>query len=200
MTSLAQQLGLPNPYPAGAFVRNQVGPVYEVRVDRADGGMCLFLFAQAYSARWFIDCVIGKKKFSWKDTRTIVAEDESFKMRSPHLEELLEYEPKGKEKQWEPPEPMLTEYKRMAGIVKGPHRTASNPVELQSKEPRVPRVPTEPRPDGLVSIADIATELNIEPRDARKLLRAKNIEKPAHGAWAWPKNAVDGIKKLLRGK
>jgi hypothetical protein len=200
MTTLAQQLGLPNPYPAGAFIRNNPGTTYEVRVDRADGAFCLYLFAQPYSARWFIDCVIGQKKFSWKDTRTIICEDGSFKIRSHHLEELLEYELKGKEKQWEPPEPCLSEYKRMAGVIKGPHRTASNSDELQSKEPRAPRPPSEPRPDGLVSIADIATELNIEPRDARKLLRAKNIEKPAHGAWAWPKNAVDGIKKLLRGK
>ena len=201
MTTLAETLGLPPPYPNGAFVRHQKTQPIEVRADRADGAMCLYMFAQEYSARWFIDCIVGKKKITWKDTRTIVTEGETYKIRSPHLEELMEYEYKGKEKQWEPPEPWLSEYKRFAGLIVGPRRTASNSHELQS-EPKAPRVakPTEPRPDGLVSIGDIAEELGLEPRDARKLLREKKIEKPAHGAWAWPKNAVDGIKKLLRGK
>lgn len=52
------------------------------------------------------------------------------------------------------------------------------------------------RDDALVSLADIAEELGIEPRKARAALRGK-VDKPA-GGWSWPKDEIDAIKKLLK--
>lgn len=51
--------------------------------------------------------------------------------------------------------------------------------------------------DNAVTIGDIARELNIEPRIARKLAREKGIPKPQHGAWSWTRTQADEIKSKI---
>ena len=64
------------------------------------------------------------------------------------------------------------------------------------------RRPPEPMPVEIphetpVTIGDIAKELGIEPRIARKLAREKGISKPAHGAWSWTREQADEIKSRI---
>lgn len=48
-----------------------------------------------------------------------------------------------------------------------------------------------------VTIGDIAKELGLDPRIARKLAREKGISKPAHGAWSWTRAQAEEIKSKI---
>lgn len=48
-----------------------------------------------------------------------------------------------------------------------------------------------------VTIGDIARELGLDPRIARKLAREKGISKPAHGAWSWTRAQAEEIKSKI---
>lgn len=50
------------------------------------------------------------------------------------------------------------------------------------------------RTEGAVSLSDLVKD----PREARALLRAKKIEKPACGRWEWTGDEVEAIKKVLK--
>lgn len=53
-------------------------------------------------------------------------------------------------------------------------------------------------PNRGVSLADLCIELNIEPGQARKILRSRGIEKPSDGRWQWQvPSAVDEIREIL---
>lgn len=62
------------------------------------------------------------------------------------------------------------------------------PVEAAEKKERAPR---EPNPNE-TTLAEICTELGIEPRAARvKLRKAEGIEKGEGGRWAWPNKSPE---------
>lgn len=52
------------------------------------------------------------------------------------------------------------------------------------------------RPAGLQSIGEIAASINLDPREARSILRSTKTPKPAEG-WAWPTAEIESIVKLL---
>lgn len=52
-------------------------------------------------------------------------------------------------------------------------------------------------PEAPVTIGDIARDLKIEPRLARKLAREHNIPKPAHGQWSWTRAEAEEIKSKI---
>lgn len=55
----------------------------------------------------------------------------------------------------------------------------------------------EPAPEMPVSIADIAREYGMDPREARKRMREAGIPKPAHGAWSWTAKEAEAIRLKL---
>lgn len=59
------------------------------------------------------------------------------------------------------------------------------------------QAPVELPPEKPVTITDIAKELNLDPRIARKLARENGITKPAHGAWSWTRAQADEIKSRI---
>lgn len=190
MTTHAEELGLPAPFPVALSKTCQAH--FEIKAWSKSGSFTLRLFHSIYAAKWFFNLIVTTE-YKWLDTRTIVTEN-GFKVESPQLEEIVEYEFKKREGEWIPPEPFFSE----ANVFIGNKRVRTT-TDHDGPKPIKERVPREPRPDGLIQIGDIAQELNMEPRDARKILRAKNVEKPAHGAWAWPSDMVDKIKKILKG-
>lgn len=66
-------------------------------------------------------------------------------------------------------------------------RPKKEPKEPAFKEPK-----ERPNLDGFVSAGDIAKQLKVEGREVRGVLRALQLEKPAHG-WSWPKTEADKL-------
>lgn len=97
-----------------------------------------------------------------------------------------------------PPQPHLNDLLRAGGeqIIK--HDTSGGPDVEKPNRVRKVRKPGVPAPsrDGLVTLAEICEELNIEPRDARKTLRNK-VEKPDSG-WCWTPDEAKKIKAMLK--
>ena len=164
---------------------------------RRDGAFCFHNFHATYAAKKFLDIIMQGASFKWINDHTILT-DNGLKIRAEYhcsLEEVIEYEYKGKEGSFTFPCPYDRIFDQFAGVTTTPTVTQSIPASIPTKE----RAPSEPRPDGLIPLADIVAELNIEPRDARQILRKSELEKPSYG-WAWARGEVDKIKKLLRGK
>jgi hypothetical protein len=130
------------------------------------------------------------KDMGWYET-----EDELLRFRlMGDVEDLLEEQPR---RDWVPPEPMLSQLRQAAGLVKTPdtpHKPLDNEVRERNRTRTKTRAPVSR--DGLVSIGDICDELGMNPRDARKILRNK-VEKPDAG-WAWTPKEAEAIKKILK--
>lgn len=186
--ALNVELGLPEPYPVALGKHESKFGFYIHKGDR----FAFFNFHSAYAAKYLIDRLLDGREPKWVNTKTIVIDDLRIRGEGDNdLEYIIEYQLKGNERKWLPPEPYLTYYDLLVSGKRTPPEPTSQP------EPS-PRAPSEPRPDGLTPLADIAQELGIDPREARQILR-KKAEKPAWG-WAWPRDAVDKIKALLRKK
>lgn len=191
--------GLPEPFPAAPY---RVGKhcLYINKGER----MMVQIFAADYSARKFLDILLaddelGLTKDIFGNPNTIQTSS-GISVRCHDIQRLIDYEYSASEAEWELPEPYLSQALRFRSD--SYHRPQPKVVSDNTDKPaRVPREKKEksPRParDGLISIADIAEELKMEPREARGILRKAKIEKPDAG-WAWSKNEVDTIKKLLQ--
>ena len=64
-------------------------------------------------------------------------------------------------------------------------------------QPSTRQVPVALPQETPVTIGDIARELNMDPKIARKLAREKGITKPAHGAWSWTRAQAEEIKSKI---
>jgi hypothetical protein len=199
--------GLPNAYPCAPRYPSQHG--FYVYLD--SGSFAFHSFAATYAARHFLNTLISDREYKWKR----IAINEHLKhdyiviegwgrIRGEHeddLSEVLEHEMTDAEAAWEPDEPHVSYWRRLAhpGIaLPKPKRDEETPAlprpERPKKEPREPRAP---KPDGLASVGDIAAQMNMDPKHARDALRRSKTEKPAHG-WAWPASEVDAIKRIIK--
>lgn len=118
-----------------------------------------------------------------------------FRIIEPNEGEMLKRKPT---RDWKPGEPTMSQLKLAAGIISEPdtpHEPANDTRERNKRKTKTRATKTVTR-DGLITIGDICEQLNMNPRDARKILRGK-VEKPPHG-WAWSADEAAKIKKLLK--
>lgn len=107
------------------------------------------------------------------------------------MEKVIEYELTSLEDQWQVPEPMSSNIRRFLS------KPILRPEETSSPIPSPPRHVPRPSKDGLVTIATIAQDIDLDPREARAALRSLKISKPDAG-WAWPSDEAEKIKEQLR--
>jgi hypothetical protein len=166
-----------------------------------------FNFGADYSAKHFLDFMINDKPFKWLSQESIVTDDGVVIRceQGPKLEELMEYDFDELEAEWEIPEPYMSQWRKLRGekVTHTPNETPSNANDaVNSALKRVRNAKerhTAPKSrEGLVTLAEIATALTLDPADLRKLLRKNNVTKPDAG-WAWPQNEVEDVKKMLGG-
>lgn len=157
-----------------------------------------------YAAKKLLDALldgfdyelIGDHRIETTDGHMLIRCEQGAKM-------LMEYKYTAAEKEWELPKP----YPNVINQIRtGRYRRDDDPMvdaaqlpkekkervkkEVKERTPRVSR-------EGLVSIGDICTELGIDPRDARKVLRAKKMEKPDAG-WAWATKEAAEVKAMIK--
>lgn len=151
-------------------------------------------FSALYSARKFIDEVLAGEETRWEDDHTLITLDSGIKIHGVSLQDVMEYEFKPAEREWQLPEPYLSQAKSI---------NLGKPVEIKrtAVEALPPSTPRERRtsikrdvPDGHTTISQLCEELGIDASKARAKLRAANIEKP----YAWATKDLEKIKKVIK--
>jgi hypothetical protein len=181
VVSMNTRLGLPEPFPSSPTRPPKFG------LTAANHH---FTFCQLYALHKFVAVLLEGRTYKWLDERTILTDD-GIRLKG-DLELALEYQPKGKETEWEIPTPYHEQICRIRGVL--PDQPPPQPETTpKSKSERKPRA----APEGdLVTLAQLAEELRKKPADLRKKLRSAQEEKPAHG-WAWPAEDLEKIRRLL---
>jgi hypothetical protein len=169
---------------------------YQVRIFRDKDLKALLIFAACYAARHFVDLCLKDQKWDYVGDHRLEADDGHILIWSEQLHEIMDHKMTQEEAAWELPRP----YPNYAHMVLDGTWSDSKEVKAEPEPHPAPATKHEKTPkssrDGLISIGQIATELRLDPREARAILRKKNIEKPTAG-WAWSEEEVLAIKKLL---
>lgn len=89
--------------------------------------------------------------------------------------------------------------------------TPKSPTETQEHSKRIkqrveegkpsstPAQPKKPALDGGIPLKKICSDLNLDPKIARQILRGEKVERPS-GRWEWLPAEVDAVKKTLEVK
>lgn len=155
-----------------------------------------------YAIKKIFEAVVDGEEYKWLKTTEICLAESGIRIRSDKLEEIIEYEYTEAEEAWEPGVPYTTYInqlkhgERIADTLEQAERNERGELKVTSK-----KASTKPRAsrDGLVTVQAIAEELGVLPRDARGVLRAKKLQKPAAG-WAWSEKEAEDIKKMLQSE
>jgi hypothetical protein len=181
-------------------------------------------FARPFSAKKFLDLVIADSDTAWLNDNTLAINKGwlhiSTDPQSTHtLEQLMEYEYKKTEKEWQH-DAVWTEYaERIRSFHIGRHPDVNNSIRAANglpkasdeevvakgvrKEPAepakraAPERKSKPSHEGVTTLQAICASLKIEPKEARTALRKANVAKP-DGGWQWSDaQAVPDIKALV---
>jgi len=164
-------------------------PVYVLRFD-SPRGLAIHGFCTAVASKMFLDQVIRDDDYTWKSDYHIYVPTLELTISCSKLEEIAECT---QSMTLPEPYPSLARQIRATPTHYDPPTTEQpTPKERKPKAERTPR----PSTDGMTSIADIAEQLNIDPRTARQILRKLNTPKPDHG-WSWADPSA--IIKQIRG-
>lgn len=199
--TLEQQLidkGLPHPFPASPTRP----PQYGFYVYRDNKFHSYTNFSALYAASRYLNAIVQNSEIKWaSDNEIEVFSDPPITIRGEgdyDLEKIVEHKDNKLEAQWELPTP----------YVQNALRTRMQPVPLFREEveqtipkPKPTRKPARRKqPEGdMITIAQIADELGISPRDARKVLRSSKTPKP-EGGWQWSADEAEKIRKLFSPK
>lgn len=205
-----QMTGLAEPFPASP-TRPPKYAVYVSYPHDAEPGakrLIVMAFSATYAAQHFVNAALQDGKFKWKKANaalgvkvpdTIVGEN-GVEIRCPQgMEEIIEYEMSSAEEQWELP----AYYVAQCDMVRREYREDAPTHDPETGE-KVKKPKKEPKPKkekidktGLISVGEIAEDMEIDARDARAALRKQKVDKPAAG-WAWPESEVEAIKKAIK--
>lgn len=205
-----QSTGLAEPFPSCPTRQPKYAVYVSYPHDAPPGAKRLIVmnFCATYAALHFVNAALQDGSFKWKKANkvlgvlipdTIIGEN-GVEIRCPQgMEEIIEYEMSRAEEQWELP----PYYVNQCDLVRREYRDDSPAIDPETGEKPV-KPKREPKPkkekvdkSGLVTIGEIAEQMEIEARDARAALRKSKLEKPPVG-WAWPEDKVDEIKKLVK--
>lgn len=169
---------------------------HELKFEREGKLIAVTGFYAVYAARKFLEECIGKKKVKWVSSTEI--KHDNFTVKSPTLETILEHEYTPAEEEWVLDVPYLSQAQAIhSGKAKVITVSKERHADGDKKRPMT-RPPREPKPDGLITLAQLCKEMKIDSGDARVLLRKKST-KPDHGTWAWPPGKeLDNNRKLLK--
>ncbi len=164
-------------------------PKYNLSITTPHGAITGLGSLEMYPLAWLYAYLSRNRDVRWVSPTHVVMDD--IHLRSDYLEDIAEYTLKGDEKLWHPQEPYASQWARISS---GEVITPKAKKEREPKKEREAR-PVKDKPTGdVITLADLCQELNIEGSKARQKLRAANIAKP----YAWAKDEVDAIKKILK--
>lgn len=183
-----------NPYPSSP----QRPPTINILLKWGEGfsRLTIHCLCQRWAAKISLDVAINDREYEGPDEMGWYITDDGelmFKLGG-DVHGLLDED--HSDNDWVPIQP---EYNDL--LVAGGRQPTLKKAEEPEKKTRVPKK-NQPRGavkasrGGLVTLAEICAEINMEPRDARKKLRGK-VDKPDAG-WAWPADEADDVRKVLK--
>lgn len=167
-------------------------PRFVIRAHR-DSALSVQTFYAEYAAQAWLKLLSPSLDFKWLSSTKAHIPDIDVTISSPHLEELVEYEPTPRELDWEIPQP----YPRFAAQIRGEeykppvNKLAEALSQAQSRPAPAPRAPRST--PGQYTPADVAASLNIPASAVRRALRKLNMPRPYQ--WA----DLETITKQVKG-
>lgn len=178
-------------------------------------------FAQLYAAKHFLEIIIDGDEYTWQTwspakgiaTQPLLVTSRGLTIRGYGLEDAIEHTFTREEQNFKFDATDRATYGNICRLeqismlgLQTTTPTVTTPdhlIKTPSKAPSAPRqrpasTPKASKTPGMITIAEIAQELSMEPRVARGILRTTNTPKPSIG-WVW--NDVDSkaIITLLKG-
>lgn len=168
------------------------------RLDDRDQSMVWILDTVA-EARKFLDVLLGDDGIVWENPCTIRSSTGivvSTRWYADLMRAAVDHEYTQAERSLQI---SYTARNVAASFRNGVRAISSGGVARPDETPRAPRPAPTPRAprDGLVSVAEVADQLGVEPRIARAALRRMKLEKPSAG-WAWPAAEIPSIVERVR--
>jgi hypothetical protein len=153
-----------------------------------------------YAAKKTIEYILRGDEFKWTAVDQITTAGElvitavGMSGRTA-LEAIMEYEYRRGEDDWQLSD---SDCRKFDYFLAAERQEAAEPTAVTEKRAPREKVERAPKPsrDGLVSVGDIAAELDIEPREARGILRSLKLPKPDVG-WAWPAAEAAQVKAQI---
>lgn len=182
---------LPDPYgsPPGRSPRYALYVTHREDEDR----VMAVTFAEPYAARKFLDALWRKDVVTWDDECTASSETGivvSTRWWPGRLRECVDHEYTLAEAAW----PLDGYVRDWARSFRHGLREAPESVEQTKAATAAKSAPSRP-PAGYVSLADVATSLGVDARDARRALRSFTSA-PAYGWWFDPASLADIKRKI----
>lgn len=178
-------------------------PVLELKFAREGNLVASLTFAAYYPAYILLKEFIDGHDRVWVSDDAIETDEGILISTGQHeLDRLLTRKYTAEELAWELP----SNYKRLVAQIKGisfkqqsNDDTPDDPVPPQTKpKGDKPKPKSKPvRSGDAITIAQLAEELGILPRDARAILRKSNTPKPDAG-WEWEPTQAETIRELLK--
>lgn len=178
-------------------------PEYHIYVFFGEGRTVTQSFCSVKAAKRYFEHFTAEKSFKWlkplvhSGGRERVLTEDGYEIQAYELEEIVEAESDGFE--FDDEFYRRSIYRYLPEAIAAQEEAAKlKPVNVEAGE-RPVRAKKEKvkKPDGLISVGQIAEELKCEPFDARQVLRKNRIEKPAYG-WSWPADEAKKIKALIK--
>jgi hypothetical protein len=175
---------------------------YCVKASRWEDGYALphviaICFLEAYGVKHWLNVYL--RRLSYKvDGSLIVVEDGS--TLSGALD-CIDYELRGDELRWQLPENIVRQiamFRRATWhVADEPAAPVANAGRQRAIVARVERIARPERPQDMLTITQIAEQMNVLPRVARAILRGSGRTKPEYG-WAFAPQEIPAIQKLIR--
>ncbi len=180
-----------------------------VHINATEDRKYIWGFAAVFAARRAVDYLIADRKVKWVDDNHLVIYNHLGETHvttdcgDDGLSVIMEHEFSAKDRAWElPADYMRVGYNMFQPKITDSYVTPSDtpvkqekPVRLITEKPA--RVAKE-RPGGLIALPDVISDLPIDAKQARTILRAISFPKPDHGQWAWQKSDVAAVHAKIK--
>lgn len=167
---------------------------YPHNAKAGEGRMMSVSWNAAYAAKAYLDYLIGDEDIDWTALNKFVTgrgvevscAAPTDKLQENVIEEAMNYKPTRAEQSFIVPTKDQQAYLRMIRPYPDVEKPSTGKAKIERR--------SSSKPDGkYISVAQIAEDLGIEPRDARAALRRAKFDKPDWG-WAF-KIGSDDLKK-----
>lgn len=168
---------------------------------RTDGSFRMITahYADLWQARRFLEVLLNADPFVWEEKRMTsdpqLMTGRGIRVRGAQLEQIMAYDYSNDTRDLQLPDAEVRRARQIMTALPDPdevHEAIAQARQERREKLQRPKVDRE----GKVTIGEIAEELDMEPREARAILRSLKIEKPL-GGWLFDPTEVEVIKQHL---